>query len=127
MPWATFFLTQSVVLLAKLVLTLRTSEWDQQEYAQPQQIYAQPQQEYAQPQQNYAQPQQEYSQPQNYAQPQQEYSQPQNYAQPRQEYSQPQPTYDAWNDTPTPANNGTTGYSHSKSSWVLQRRWDGWV
>ena len=114
MPWATFFLTQSVVLLAKLVLTLRTSEWDQQEYAQPQQNYAQPQQEYAQPQQNYAQPQQEYSQPQNYAQP-------------RQEYSQPQPTYDAWNDMPTPANNGTTGYSHSKSSWVLQRRWDGWV
>lgn len=94
-----------------------TSEWDQQEYAQPQQIYAQPQQEYAQPQQNYAQPQQEYSQPQNYAQP-------------RQEYSQPQPTYDAWNDTPTPANNGTTGYSYDNSQpqqeSAAQDAWGTW-
>lgn len=53
--------------------------------------------------------QQEYSQPQQtHAQPQQEYSQP-------HEYSQPQATYDAWNDTPTPANNGTTGYGYSNS------------
>ena len=53
---------------------------------------------------------------QNDAQPQQEDTQ--NYAHPRQ----PPPTCDASNDTPTPA-----GYSRLKSSWVLQRRWDGWV
>ena len=57
---AAIHLHQKLLWLAKLFLTLRISDWDQQEYSQPQQTYTQPQQEYSQPQQEYTQPQATY-------------------------------------------------------------------